>query len=488
MSERGRPAAALVALALLLAGCSATRMENVALAPGEANPERRSLAPDDPDDPALFITFSGGGTRAAALAESVLRELRGVTYAGKTGPRRLTDDVKLVSSVSGGSVTAAWFGLMGADGLDALRSRFLVQDNMAALELEAVDPVTWLKLVFGDFTRIGAEEQLFDRTLFEGKTLARLNQPGRPIVILNATDMAGEESFGFTPQRFDDICSSYDRMPISTAVAASAAFPILLSPVDFENYSAHCQGSLGSLDWARTDLANPYTPLLNLPEYRAARYANDLRRGPEPFRDIRYIHLLDGGLADNMGVAALRQALTSPFDAAGGLRAINEGRIRRLVVILVKASSDPPNALYRQRDRPGTIDMLNTVTSAPIDANSANSQIVLDTLLTELAKAADGARALAGARFAGMTVYGITIDFDQIPADTEAHRRLRDAAKDVPTSWTLTPAQLELTESLGPFLLRRQPCYQELLADLGVPPPPDTGLPSAEACVTKVTR
>src|SRR5271155_1821035 len=102
MSEAPWRAAGLAGLALILAGCTATRMENAALTPGESNPERRSLVPADPDEPVLLMTFSGGGTRAAALAESVLRELHGVTYPAENGSRRLTDDVKLVSSVSGG--------------------------------------------------------------------------------------------------------------------------------------------------------------------------------------------------------------------------------------------------------------------------------------------------------------------------------------------------------------------------------------------------
>jgi hypothetical protein len=50
-----------------------------------------------------------------------------------------------------------------------------------------------------------------------------------------------------------------------------------------------------------------------------------------------------------------------------------------------------------------------------------------------------------------MRIYGITVDYDQIPADTPAHIALRDAAKDVPTSWTLTPPQLQVTEDAGRF-------------------------------------
>src|SRR5262249_8130501 len=160
-------------------------------------------------------------------------------------------DVRLISSVSGGSVTAAWFGLRGADGMDELRSRFLTQNNMGALELEAVNPITWFRLAFTKFTRIRALEALFDERLFEHASMATLNQPGRPVVIPNTTDIGGGQSFGITPQRFDDICSDFDALPVSVAVAASAAFPIALSPVDFQNNAAGCQGAIRSDDWAK---------------------------------------------------------------------------------------------------------------------------------------------------------------------------------------------------------------------------------------------
>jgi hypothetical protein len=58
--------------------------------------------------------------------------------------------------------------------------------------------------------------------------------------------MAGGESFGLTPRRFDDICSNHNELPISTGVAASAAFPIALSPVNFQNFSIGCAGRMFS--------------------------------------------------------------------------------------------------------------------------------------------------------------------------------------------------------------------------------------------------
>ncbi|MBV8088502.1 MAG: patatin-like phospholipase family protein [Alphaproteobacteria bacterium] len=481
----------LLAALLFVAGCAGAHFENTPMRSGEANPDRRSIDPASPDRPVILMTFSGGGSRAAALAEAVLSDMAQTAYTSVDGPHVLSEDVKLISSVSGGSVTAAWFGLHRAPGkwdgdLDGLRRDFLMQDNMAALELDAVNPITWFGLVAGQMTRIEALEALFNQRLYHNATLAALNQAGKPYIVLNATDMAGGETFAMVPRRFDDVCSNYDALPVATAVAASAAFPILLTPVSFQDYSAGCNGQLRNAEWIKIDLSNPYTPYLNLAEYKDARYSNDLRHGPDPFRQIDYLNFLDGGLADNLGTQSLRTALIAPYDDANVLRAINEGKIRRLVVVVVNARSDPPNKLYQQAGQPGLVPQINAVTSVPIDANTANSEVALSALLSEFAQAA--AAAGRQARFGGMAVYGITVDFDQIPADTPAHTALRNRAKDVPTSWTLTPAQLQSTEEAGRFLLRRHPCYRALLADLRAAHPGSPGEDQALAlpCTTKI--
>ena len=59
------------------------------------------------------MTFSGGGTRSAALSYGVLEHLRDTPITIHNKKRRLLDEVDLISSVSGGSFTSAYFGLFG---------------------------------------------------------------------------------------------------------------------------------------------------------------------------------------------------------------------------------------------------------------------------------------------------------------------------------------------------------------------------------------
>jgi NTE family protein len=183
------------------------------------------VTPADPSEPIFILAFSGGGARASALALSVLDELNRYSYTRGDGTSvKLINQVAIVSSVSGGSVTAGWFGLVGPDHMDDLRDQFLKKDNMSVLEWEAADPVTWARLAFSQYTRMDVFTELLDERLYHGKTLADMNRQDGPRVILNATDMSSGEVFSFTPERFDDIRTDLSSLPISAGVASSAAF------------------------------------------------------------------------------------------------------------------------------------------------------------------------------------------------------------------------------------------------------------------------
>ena len=60
----------------------------------------------------LAVAFSGGGTRAAAFSYGVLEKLRDTWLVINGEETRLLDEIDVISSVSGGSFTAAYYGLM----------------------------------------------------------------------------------------------------------------------------------------------------------------------------------------------------------------------------------------------------------------------------------------------------------------------------------------------------------------------------------------
>jgi NTE family protein len=442
---------------------------NKPLAEGSANLPPVSPIGSDPEAPLILMAFSGGGSRAAALGLGVLDELTAETYPADGRWAALIDRVSVVSSVSGGSVVAAWFGLVGPPRLDELKADFLARDNMASLEWQAADPLTLARLAFSNYTRIDALRDLLDRELFHGARFADLRRPGAPLVVMNATDMESGEVFAFTPQRFDDLCSDLDQLPISVAVAASAAFPVALSPMSLRNYSYEdCRTTLPGGGWIRAELTLTLPRYINLEEYKRARYANALRNGKDAYRNEHYLHLLDGGLKDNQGVQSLTEVLVSPHSPVQILGGINTGRAKRIAVISVNARADADNGVGSHAAVPGLLKVVNTVIGAPIDSTTAYANASLQDLVETLKGAgASAARAPGEPLFRGLRVYGISVDFDQFSPE---QRQLQTDVKNIGTSWSLSPVQLQTAIEAGRVLLRQHPCFQRLLLDLKARP------------------
>ena len=380
---------------------------------------------------------------------------------------------------------------MGRTNWTRSKQRFFQPNNLSALLWRAANPYNWFRLRFQGNARITLLEELLDRRLFAHKTFADMNQPGKPYVVLNATDMGSGEIFSFSPSRFDDICSDFDAQPVSTGVAASGAFPILLSPVALRDFSftASC-ASRPLPSWVRSRVVTDrYSRFVNLPEFKSAQYAFDLRHGGATaadrdlvLRKIDYVYLLDGGLQDNLGIHGLMEALNSihgplilpdprqPGTAQPLLAAINSGDIDKLAVIIVNARTDPPSPVSTKPSRPGLLGMIGTVASQPIDATTASVNEQMNVLLAQLKTGSDQ----------GMQIYTVQVDFDQFKTADAAEKALRDAANKVPTSYSITAADLRVIERSADVLLANNPCFQRLLLDVGADPPP----PDAQSAVT----
>jgi NTE family protein len=484
-------AAGLTLTALVLGGCASARFEDQPLAGAQPNAERRQIDLSHPDRPLLLVAISGGGSRAAALGWTVLHELSGQRYVSDGAPRSLADDIGVVSSVSGGSVIAADFALNGKAGLDRFDSAFLRPDNMEALAVDIANPFSLLASAFSGGSRTDRVVALFDDRLFDHAHFSALNQPGHPYLVMNATDMATGEVFAFTPNRFDDICADLDAASVSTGVAASSAVPIALAPIALKNYSGTGCPAEPASDWPALELRKTFSPYIDVETYKRARYENDLRRGDNAFQQIDYLYLLDGGLADNLAVHGLLEALIAPngpgLTAAPSapatlLRAMNIGAIRKLAVLVINARAEPDSSIAITPSLPGLGKMFGAVVSVPIDSTTASVSAQIGVLMDTINGAAQAA--LKNAGFSGMQVYKIDIDFDQLRAPEQAG--LRHAAKNVPTSWTITKANRDVIVQAGTTLLHQHPCYQKLLLDMGIASPfvdagfASTGCPTAQ--------
>jgi NTE family protein len=317
----------------------------------------------------LFMTFSGGGTRSAALSYGVLRQLRDTTVTINNRKRRLLDEIDLISSVSGGSFTSAYFGLFGDRIFQDFESKFLkrqVQTELVRLSL--LSPKAWIRLAPSLFERSDLAAEYYNRVIFKKKTFADLREDA-PLIIINATDLSLGQGFAFTGFHFSWICSDLNSYPISRAVAASAAVPIVFSPITLKNHAADCQYS--PIVWGiqnRQQSSNT--------NKKQKRYIDALKI--QSYRDnkqLKYLHLVDGGVADNLGIRSILDTITFHNDNMWfAMKTYGMKETKKMVFISVNAASFLNSSLAKIRRAPSTVDIIDTTTT--IQSNKYNNETI----------------------------------------------------------------------------------------------------------------
>src|SRR6185295_16295143 len=170
----------------------------------------------------------------------------------------------------------------------------------------------------------------YDKLLFHEATFADvMSRPGRPFLSVNATDIGSGARFEFTQDEFDLLGSDLSRFPIARAVAASSAFPVLLTPVVLKNYSVKQRPP--EPEWIH-DILNDRdaSSRLKYVASQARTYVCGQRH---------YVHLLDGGLSDNLGLrGALDRAMAR--EEYTRIPGVPPKLPRRIAIIVVNAHTD----------------------------------------------------------------------------------------------------------------------------------------------------
>jgi predicted acylesterase/phospholipase RssA len=225
----------------------------------------------------IGVALSGGGFRATAFGLGCLRALQ------DTG---LLASVSVISGISGGSLLAALYaygpedfaefdamtvdllrsGLQGSLILRALVPRAVARNVIAAARvLIPQRPGTQPRLRTAN--RTDALRHELAHRAFGNRTLDQVNRPGLATVI-TATDLRTSNAVRFGSLRSS--CSAYgtitEPVTVADAVAASAAFPLLLPAVE-RSYS----------------FSRPRTPEVSQ----------------------QVVLLADGGIYDNLGISVL---------------------------------------------------------------------------------------------------------------------------------------------------------------------------------------
>ncbi|MBH0181895.1 MAG: patatin-like phospholipase family protein [Nitrospira sp.] len=455
----GRSAAAWLFIALLIVatGCGFARPTmNTPLAQWDAAYGYRStnLPPSKTgSSDSLFIvaSFSGGGARASALSYGVLRELSRTQIRWEGIDKRLVDELNIINALSGGSFTAAYYALYGDRIFHDFEYRFLRKDWESELRSRILrSPSNWLRLWSPYFGRAHVFSELLDEALFDGHTYGDLvAQRRRPMVFIHASDMASLSRFEFNQRQFDLLCSDLNQLRISVATASSAALPLILSPISMTNYAGQC---------------GYHTPVALLEEKKTAwgrQRANELRSYLDP-KKRPYVHLLDGGLSDNIGMRAVLENTAYIGDLESTFQSLGAKRIRKLVYLMVSAETTPDPNQYTLNKIPGLMRVSKALVDIPINRYSTDTAEFMRQAVSQWQRELRQRPPDAQRIFTpDAEIYFITVSLAEIE-DTVEHARFMN----IPTNLALTDDELDHLLLAASRLLRKDKDFQRLLHDL----------------------
>jgi len=449
----------------------------------------RTLGEKNSDQLFVILALSGGGVRAAALDYGVMKYLDEITI-GSDG-RTLLDEVDLISSSSAASIPAAYFGLYGKDMfLEDFMDDVLYKRMQSDITRRLMNPGHWPRLMSGTFSRGDLWAEYLDREVFHDKTFADM-QPVRPFILLNATDMGLGSQFSFAQANFDLICSDMTAFPVSRAVTASMAFTPAFTAITLKNYNdGRCGFTtpawvIQAMDDGVEKYPSVYSAALDVLSYQNVE-------------DRPWIHLLDSGISDNIGIRTPAIAFTLRDTPASQVDRVEDGTIKKLVIMLVNARPKTPFDGDLRPKPPGAITSVMAAAGHPLanysfetvhlikrDIQDARSKSIryqenrqaciahAEALTTDLKLDNAGKQQAEDDCFEkfGVTdddrpieldIYLVHISFDLIE-DPERRERFES----MPTSLQLPKEDVDDLIEIAPELMHEEPEFLHLLKDLG---------------------
>ena len=297
----------------------------------------------------VLVAFSGGGTRAAAFSYGVLKTLADTKVMTDKGQRSLLHEVDVISSVSGGS---------------------------------------------------------------------------------------------FTPAYFDLICADLDQYPLSRAVTASSAVPVLFTPITVKSYAGTCGFELPT--WvaeAREDERNSTRKA----EARGLMSYMDREKRP-------WIHLVDGGIADNLGL----RAYYTTFSLAGNPRevfnALGHPGVRHVLIISVNSFAHKQEKWPLKRAAPGLAETMGAISSDQIGRYNYDTIDIVRYSFDYWT------------RKISTPQLPVTFDFVEVSFNAVHDADRRQALNDIGTNFKLKDDEVDLLIEAADEVLRSSPEFRSFLA------------------------
>lgn len=204
---------------------------------------------------------------------------------------------------------------------------------------------------------------------------------------------------------------------------------------------------------------------------RAARAENRLSYTATDLNPRKYIHLTDGGVADNIGLREPLAAITSLNNSWSVLRLINQKKVDKLVVIVVNAGTNPTTRRDQRPEVPGLVDTLTAAAVVPLGNYSFDTLELLRQTVNEFNESmrlVSGCKELAASKGPRCELdipvphqiefFPIEVAFEYIQAVDE-----RNWFKNLPTTLELPRETVDKLRKVGQQILSEDPEFKRLM-------------------------
>lgn len=415
-------------------------------------------APGD-EDLLMVVTFSGGGSRAAALGYGVLEALAKQKIQWKNKQKSLVDEVDLMYGVSGGSMVAASYALHGNDIFNTFVPDFLEKNLQKDLIGSIISAAGFWRIASPDFGRGDLLQQTLDNALFHGATFADLSQHRKgPFVVISATDLADGTRFDFMQEYFDLICSDLNQFPVARAVAASSSLPLVFAPISMWNYAGSCGFTPAQNLQQAADTSKPGNGISTTQQELILRdLAKYLNRDKRP-----YLHLIDGGVSDNLALRGLLEIDSFFGDGRKVTQWLGIKNAKKLVFISVDAGTDNVVPTAQSPHVPKVVEVGKALSDILVDRYSGETRLRIHESFQRWQEQSKQFAQQEGRE--PPEFYFIDIAIRNLPSGEQRTRLMQ-----ISTSLFLEKPQVRELRTVAGELLNQSPDFQRLIQQIGVP-------------------
>jgi NTE family protein len=413
----------------------------------------------------VLVAMSGGGKRSAAFAYGALKGMREIAVPTPQGDRPLLSELDAISGISGGSFTAAYYGLYRDEMFGRYEKDFLYSDTNAYIFGIYLLPWNWGWIADPTVGTNDYMERVYDRTMFHGATFKDLAARGRPLIAIGATDINYGNPFIFTQEFFDVLCSDLYQFPLARAVAASNGFPGLFSPVTLTNHAADCGGRRPGWERRVTE-AERQDPLSRL-----GNQANLLDRYLEPGR-TKYVHLVDGGVSDNLGLRVAGGMMQNIAQSPDALTAGGYDRLRRILVISVDGQGAQDSSVAQQRIVGGLFSLFGLVSGGQIDRYNFETLTTVTQQLRDVEQGLRTARCSRAPLIDGVPCDDVRAELVHVSLAGMPEGPQKSALLAIPTGLTISRNDADLLVAAGQAAVTGSEPLRRFLANYPPRPPP----------------